>query len=147
MGGGGTLHLSAGTYIFNSLALKGGAPLVVESGPVIIKLAGEGVANSNAVLDFSGGAIVNAGMDPAQVQVQYAGTAMILLSGGSQSSGLIYAPNARVSQTGGSPWFGAIIAGTNDNGGGGALHYDRHLASSFVTLGNYMLSSFTWKKY
>src|SRR5206468_3185904 len=29
MGGGGTLHLSAGTYIFNSLALKGGARLAV----------------------------------------------------------------------------------------------------------------------
>jgi len=31
--------------------------------------------------------------------------------------------------------------------GGAAIHYDRELQKTAYTVGNFMLSSFTWKKY
>jgi len=31
--------------------------------------------------------------------------------------------------------------------GGAAVHYDRRLQKEYLTLGNWMMNSFTWKKY
>jgi hypothetical protein len=33
------------------------------------------------------------------------------------------------------------------NPGSASVHYDAALSSKFITLGNFVLSSFSWKKY
>src|SRR5262249_48005704 len=103
-------------------------------------------------VDLSGGTIVNQSVNPSNLQIQYAGSGQINLTGNSNNqttaaAAVVYAPNASVSLTAGSDWFGSIVARTFDNPGGGALHFDRHLGSVFFTAGNWVLNSFTWKTY
>ena len=47
----------------------------------------------------------------------------------------------------GTDLYGSLMGATMTDTGGMHIHYDRHLAKEFFTIGNYMLSSFTWKKY
>jgi hypothetical protein len=77
----------------------------------------------------------------------YAGSGTISLKGQAQAAGLLYAPNASFSFGGGGDWFGAVIGQTMTDMGGAAVHYDRRLSAQAFTIGNYMLSSFSWKKY
>jgi len=101
----------------------------------------------NTPIDFTGGSVVNSYVDPGFLQIQYAGTGQVQLTGGTQTAALIYAPNASVNITGGTDFFGAIVANTVGETGGAAIHYDRHLLNNFFTVGNPMLDSFTWKTY
>lgn len=98
-------------------------------------------------LTESGGALVNSGFDSSMLQIQYAGTGTVKVSGGVSTAAMIYAPNAGVQLTGGSDFYGSILSKTLDDSGGTDIHYDKSLSSKFSTAGNYMLSSFTWKKY
>jgi hypothetical protein len=142
---GGDLHLTAGTYNINSLSVAGGARVVIDSGPVIIKIAG---VNQNNVLDFSGNAtLVNTTYDASMVQIQYAGTENINLTGGSSFAAMIYAPNADATLSGGSDFYGSIVGATVKDTGGARIHFDRNLAGKFFTAGNPMMSAFSWKKY
>ncbi len=145
LNGGATLHLTAGTYNINSLTESGQGKIVVDSGPVILNVAGSGV--SGAVVDLTGGGVANASLAPTNFQILYAGTGTIKLKGGAQASGLLYAPNASFSFGGGGDWYGAVIGQTLTDMGGAAIHYDRKLKNTAFTVGNYMLDSFTWKKY
>jgi hypothetical protein len=149
----GNVHLStaaAGTkacYNINSLTENGGGTLIIDSGPVIVNLAGVGVS---IPLDITGGGMINS-VTPAynatSFQILYGGTGTIKLKGGGQSIGVMYAPNASYSIGGGADWYGSLIGGTLTDMGGSAIHYDKHLASGGYTVGNWMLDSFTWKKY
>ena len=47
LNGGAVVHLHAGVYELNSLTLAGNARIVVDSGPVIIKIAGQGQDNTS----------------------------------------------------------------------------------------------------
>jgi Tfp pilus assembly protein PilX len=144
--GGATIHLSAGTYTFNSLTLNGGSTIVVDSGPVILQIAGAGVATP---LDLSGGNLTNTtgGYLPENFQVFYAGTGEIKLKGGAEAAGLLYAPNATFNFGGGGDWYGAVIGKYMTDMGGTAIHYDRRLKNTMLIPGPYTLDSFNWKKY
>ena len=52
------------------------------------------------------------------------------LTGGSGSYATIYAPGALVNMSGGSDFFGSIIASTVTNSGGTAVHYDAAFPTS-----------------
>ncbi|MBI3668503.1 MAG: hypothetical protein HY237_01785, partial [Acidobacteria bacterium] len=145
LNGGATLHLTAGTYNINSLLESGQGTIAIDSGPVIVNIAGTSV--SGAVVDLTGGGVTNASLNPMNFQLLYAGTGTIKLKGGAEASGLLYAPNATFSFSGGGNWYGAVIGQTLADMGGAAIHYDRRLQRTAYTVGNYMLSSFTWKKY
>ena len=142
--GTATLHLTAGTYVINSLSLTGNSTVVIDSGPVVINVAGQGETNP---INFSGGNITNPSLNPANFQILYAGTGEITLRGGTEASGLVYAPNATFSFTGGSHWYGAVIGHFMSDMGGTAVHYDRRLNSYAKIPGPYTLDSFNWKKY
>ena len=144
MSGGSIVHLSAGIYSVNRLSLSGGSTLVIDSGPVVFNMGGQG---GGTVVDFSGGALTNASLDPGRFQIQYAGTASIRLSGGTTSAGMVYAPNSPIQLSGGTHWYGAIVASTFNASGGMRVHNDRQLANEFMSVGNYMLGGFSWKKY
>jgi Tfp pilus assembly protein PilX len=142
--GGATMHLTAGTYAINSIKLSGNSAIVIDSGPVIFNVAGTSVATP---VDLTGGSLTNSTLIPTNFQIFYAGSGNITITGGSQAAGLVYAPNASVKSAGGTDWFGAVVANTITDTGGTSFHYDRHLQTSFYTVGNYMVNSFTWKKY
>jgi hypothetical protein len=144
MTGGTTVHLTAGVYNINSLTMSGGSNLIIDSGPVILSVVGAGVGTA---VDLTGGTTSNTTYDPSMFQILYGGTGTVKLAGGTASSATLYAPNAQAQLTGGADFYGSILAASVDVNGGTKIHYDRHLSQSFFTVGNYMLNSFTWKKF
>ena len=141
------LRLSSGTYNINSLSFSGNSFLAVNatSGPAVLNLAG--LPSIATPLDMTGGILANSSLDPSTLQIQYAGTGEIKLAGGSAGAALVYAPNADIKFVGGGAWWGAVIGKLVDDTGGATIHYDRRLQNSFITLGNFMLDSFGWKKF
>lgn len=127
--GGTVAHVSAGTYNINSLTLTGNSVLYVDSGPVVINLAGTGLSANSAVLDSSGGSILNSTGKTSNLGIYYAGANVMKLSGGSGTYALVYAPNAAVSMTGGSHFYGSIVANTVNSSGNTAIHGDLGAAS------------------
>jgi Tfp pilus assembly protein PilX len=132
------------TITVNTISLSGNATLQI-LGTVILKVADQG--NVSNPIDFRGGAVTNASFDPAHFQVDYAGTGGVQLNGGSQTSAMVYAPNAAVTFNGGGDFYGAVVGQTVKDTGGAKVHYDRHLATEFFLVGNALMSSFSWKKY
>ena len=43
--------------------------------------------------------------------------------------------------------YGSILSKTFIDTGGATVHYDTSLSTKFFTLGNYVMTSFSWKKY
>ena len=125
--GGTTAYVSEGVYNFNSLALSGNSVLHVNSGPVVINLAGASLSGGKPAVDLSGGSIVNPTLKPSNLEFFYAGSQGVNLSGGSQAYATVYAPNAPTTMSGGTDFFGSVIAGTLINSGGTALHFDTNL--------------------
>ena len=145
LNGSSELHLRAGIYEVNSLVLNGGAKIVVDSGPVIIKVKGQGVATP---LDLSGGGVSNPSLDPSKLQFVYAGTGNVKITGGSDTAALVYAPNASGAFSGAQTnFYGAIVTKYVTSMGGFSLFYDRRLLNSVMTAGAPMMTSFTWKTF
>jgi Bacterial Ig-like domain (group 3)/Kelch motif/Galactose oxidase, central domain len=132
--GGTVAHVSAGTYNFNSLSLTGNSVLYVDSGAVVINLAGTGLSANSAVLDSSGGSILNSTGKTSNLGIYYGGSNVMKLSGGSGTYALVYAPNAAVSMTGGSHFYGSIVANTVNSSGNTAIHGD--LGAASIAAGN-----------
>ena len=131
------------TININSIKLNGNATLQI-LGTVILNVVGTGQATP---IDITGGSVANLSFDPSTFQVMYAGSGSIKINGGSHTTAMIYAPNASATMSGNADFYGSIVAATFSDTGGGKIHYDRHLASSFFMAGNSMMSSFSWKKY
>jgi hypothetical protein len=141
----GTVHLKAGCYNIDSFTENGQGTLIVDSGPVVINIAGSA---GGTVLDLTGGGVINnAGWDPSLLQIMYAGTGTVAVKGGANATALLYAPNASFSfNSAGGNWYGAVIVGQMTDMGGATINYDRNLQKTAVTIGNWMLDSFTWSK-
>jgi hypothetical protein len=130
--------------VMNSLTMNGNSTIIVDSGPVTIKVAGVGQATP---ITITGQGIVNSSFVPSNLQFIYGGTGDIKLAGGDTSAALFYAPNATSSISGGADLYGAIVVKQLTETGGAAIHYDRRLSNTAVTAGNYMMSAFSWKNY
>jgi Tfp pilus assembly protein PilX len=147
-------NCTAGVYDINSISESGAntsiviAPIPGTSPavylPVILNIAG---VNNSSPVTLTGNSVQNPSLNPMDFQMLYAGTGTISLKGGSQASGLLYAPNASFSFGGHGDWFGAVIGADLTDMGGAAIHYDRRLASTAFMVGPYTLGSFSWKKY
>jgi hypothetical protein len=145
LNGSAVVHLRAGIYEVNSLKLAGNAKIIVDSGPVIVKIAGTGEATP---LDLSGGGVSNPSFDPTQLQFIYRGTGHVKITGGTDTAALLYAPNASAALAGASTHFyGAIVSNTVTSTGGFNLYYDRRLRSSTMTAGNPTMTTFTWRTF
>ena len=154
--GHGQLHLTTGVYNINSLDSSAGS-VIVDSGPVILNVAGykvagdpsSGYSNSTPAVDLSGQSVAaTLGYNPAMLQIQYAGSGIMSLTGGPDMAGLVYAPNATVhNNSNGAEWFGAVIAKTVTDAGHAVIHYDRHLSTTGMFVGPWMIDSFSWKKF
>ncbi len=156
------ITLYAGTYYVNSFTVSGGAMVNIASGPVYLNI---NPANTTALsnpqncqtggpgstpycpFNIQGGSKIVNNTTPANFEIEYGGTGDVVLSGGSSSQAVVYAPSAPVSILGGSPWFGAIIGNTIDDDGGSSIHYDTALQNAFpLPGGGFTQTGFTWSK-
>ena len=146
---GGTLTLSGATVNINSISMTGNSTLNVAQagGPNVINVAGVGFSGNQNVIDTTGGSISNPSFDASKLQIEYGGSASVKVNGGAKTSEVVYAPNATVSLNGNSDFWGAVIGNMVTDNGNNTLHFDRHLSGSFYTVGNTMLSAFSWKRF
>ena len=146
----GTVHLSAGCYNINSLTENGQGTLTIDSGPVVVYIAGSGGTGNpplSTPIDLTGGGLVNTtGFNAASLQFEYGGSGTVKLRGGANSTGVLYAPNSTLTMSGGANWYGAVITGQMTDMGGATINYDQNLQKQAATVSNWMLDSFTWKK-
>lgn len=142
-----------------SFSLADGSLSTYPKANVMMNIAGQSLGSS-LPLDLSGGGDVNtdvatgvvgvstsSGYDPSRFQIAYAGTAEIDMVGNNSISATVYAPNAFVKTVGHGNVYGSILASTFTDTGGAKINYDTSLSTKFTTLGNFMLTSFSWKKY
>lgn len=142
---------SVAVYNINSLSLSGNAtfqlvadPVTGLYGPIIINVTGN---NQSIPISITGNGFSNPTYDPSYLQINYAGTGTIKVAGNGASAAVIYAPEAVVDFKGNGAFYGSVVANTLLDVGNGAIHYDRKLQRKLFTVGNYMLSTFTWAKY
>jgi len=120
------VSFAPGVYTFNSINAPGGIHLTIGDGPVVINLVGQNLG-TKPVLSLSGGStFVTNGGKAKNLVISYAGQSPVELTGGSMAAGFIYAPNAKVTLSGGSGWSGAIVSNTYV-GSGSPLYYDVEL--------------------
>src|SRR5258708_89647 len=147
----GNIVLNGGSYNINSIGsgnLSIGTSALGASG-VTINLAGVNPDGSQMTNPFhlNGPAVVDPTNDASKLQILYAGTGMFDMTGGSQSSMLLYAPNASVTTHGGADIYGSLLVNSVTSAGTPRFIYDTRLQKTIVTLGNFMMTSFSWKKY
>ena len=149
---------SGAQYWINTITMNGGKTLSIAPcptgsigagsyQPIVVNVVD--VNNTSTPIDIGGGSIANASLNPAFLQIQYAGTGQVKVHGGSTAAAVVFAPNAPVELDGAnSSWYGALMVNTLKlNGNGASIHYDRRLANTVATLGNWTIDTFTWSKY
>jgi hypothetical protein len=145
LNGSAVVHMKAGIYELNSLTLNGNSKIIVDTGPVIIKIKGQGV---NTPLDLAGGGVSNPSLDPTKLQFIYGGTGNVKITGGTDTAALVYAPNASGAFNGSSTdFYGAVVTKYVTSMGGFSLNYDRRLQNMVMTAGPPMMTAFTWKTF
>jgi Tfp pilus assembly protein PilX len=131
---------------WNSIHVAGNTTISMTNTLTELNLAGTGLGSSDPVMDFEGNFHTTT-FDPTKFQIMYAGTNEIKLRGSNALAATIYAPNAFVSMASEYDVYGSILAKTFENSGHAMVHYDTSLSSKYFTLGNRVMSSFSWKKY
>jgi len=125
------LVLAPGVYNINSITMAGQSTVTINPvGAVVINVAGTGQATP---VDLEGGGVVNPTAVAGNFQVNYAGTGTIKVAGGASAYEVINAPNAALTFTGGSNFYGSAIGATVDDHGGTALHFDTTLMNNVPT--------------
>jgi hypothetical protein len=149
LSGNAIVKLRGGTYIMNSLNISGNSQIIVEpgTGPVKILLDGRQSGAGSTVLSISGNGIANKTWDPTFLSIEYAGTKGIAMSGNGDTATLLYAPNADANFSGNAQMYGSIVVRTLTASGNMQVIYDVRLKGSSVTVGNPVMSSFTWRTF
>lgn len=146
------VHLSAGTYYFNSVGLIGGS-MTLDSYPVVINLGGNGISGGGTLFTSNSSTTINDGGIPSNLQIVSAAGAglssppVISTSSSLPMYAVVYAPNAYVHLTGSSQFLGAVIGlnVTSDNSGG--FSYDLALQNGLSSPGPYYPISFSRSKF
>jgi Tfp pilus assembly protein PilX len=140
---------TAGTYDINSITASGSLTFQMpSSGQVILNIGG----NGSGALTLSGVTLANANANQVADDfiINYAGTGGFTASGFTSGSAVLYAPNAAVTLSGSTPWYGAIVAKTLTDSGGAAVHFDTALLTAGgigSSPGPYRQIGFTWSKF
>ena len=142
IGGGSTQTVNVNSFNIGSNATMSMATAT----SVTMNIAGQSLGSTKP-LDLSGGGTVNPSYDPSRLQIIYAGTAEMDLVGNNTIAATIYAPNAQTKTTGHGSLYGSVLSSTFTDTGGAHIDYDTNLMTKYQTLGNFMLTSFSWKKY
>jgi hypothetical protein len=92
--------------------------------------------------------VSNPSMVASNLQILYAGTGKFDMHGGATTAMTLYAPNATAETHGSGSIYGSILVSSLAMGTGTTnFYYDRSLDRTAFTLGNYVMTSFSWKKY
>jgi hypothetical protein len=131
----GTITMAGGTvakpavYNINSMSLNGGAKLEID-GPVVINLAGIG-PGADPVLDMAGGSFENNTYIPSDFTINYGGTGVMKINGGSNAYIAINAPNAAITlKSNKAKVYGQVIGKTIDVNGGFTFYWDKSLVDT-----------------
>ncbi len=103
--------------------------------------------NNTPVNVTGGGVFVNQTYDPQLFSINYAGNKESSISGGAATAFVMNSPNADLTLTGGSDFYGSLIVKKLKDTGGTKLHYDKNLGSFYGIAGNPLLTSFSWKRF
>src|SRR6058998_4075434 len=95
---------------------------------------------------LNGTSVVLVIVPPLNMQINYAGSQPIDLSGGSGSYAVVYAPNSPITISGGGAWYGAILGKSFTDSGGSAVHYDRALLDQLLQTGPFRTTSYSRSK-
>ncbi len=142
---GGTTTLQGGVnaahpavYTFNSLDISGGGQLVV-NGPVIINIAYQG--NGSAITMTSANSFVNSSGIASYLTINYCCSGSVNLAGGTGAYAVVNAPNANISFSGGSNFYGQAVGLTiDDTGSATSFYWDKSANISPVTSPYYEIS-------
>jgi Putative Ice-binding-like adhesive domain/PilX N-terminal len=139
-------NLDGGTYNVNSFKTNNNNVLTLTgTNSAIMNVQGTG---QTTPLEFDNNSTFsNASFDPSRMQFVYGGTGLLNLSNNTAICAMVYAPNATVNLANNGDFYGSIIAATTTVNNNGSIYYDRHLTTLVSTVGNWMLSTFNWKKY
>jgi type II secretory pathway pseudopilin PulG len=122
---GATLTLTDSSYFFSSIVLTGNSKLSVPGSPHVNVYLRDS-------LNSTGGTLTNGAGSATALSFTSCGTsatpAYWALTGGTQAYYSVYAPNHVVYATGGSDFYGAVVASIYYATGGAKFHYDAALA-------------------
>lgn len=117
----GTISGKVTMYITGNLNISGSAKIVILPGGSLTVYVSGG-------MNVSGGGIVNETLNPHALTIYGTSSCTsVNYSGSSALYGVIYAPKAKITLSGGSGVYGSIIGNTVNISGGGAVHYDESL--------------------
>jgi hypothetical protein len=119
----------SGDYYWKEVSLSGGGKLILPDG-VAAK-----IYISSRFTVSGGGGVNNRGKLASNLSIIYCDDGVTnpadwTLSGGTEGYFTVYNPATRVSLTGSSPVYGAIVAGQFVSSGGSAIHFDRALLAN-----------------
>jgi Tfp pilus assembly protein PilX len=139
-----------GTDVSKTVDVSSSGTLAVPSNretSFVMNLATSNQNNNTPVNVTGGGVFENQTYDPQLFSINYAGTNASSVSGGGAAAFVMNSPNADLTLTGGSDFYGSLIVKTLKDTGGTKLHYDKNLGSFFGIAGNPLLTSFSWKRF
>jgi len=139
-------NLDGGTYNVNSFKTNNNNVLTL-TGTTAAVMNIQGTGQATPLLFDNNSTFTNASFDPSRMQFVYGGTGLLDLSNNSFLCAMVYAPNATVNLANNGDFYGSSIAATTTVNNNGSIFYDRHLTTTVFTVGNWMLSTFNWKKY
>jgi PilX N-terminal len=138
-----TTKLSGGTYNVTSLVIASNGKLEVPSNAaVIINIVGTGTNAANPLQMGSNSQILNDSQVASNLQINYAGSGVLSLQGGSTAYMTIDAPNGEVDMNGGPALYGSIVADTIHDQGAVSFHYDLNTKNPNSGATYYSLISF-----
>jgi hypothetical protein len=125
------LTLAPGVYNINSLQLTGNGTIQISpaTGAVVINIAGQGFTGSAQPLNLTGNSIDNTSQVASDFRINYPGTQPITVTGNDNAYAVVNAPNAGITVTGNSGFYGSIIGSTITDTGNTNLYYDSALSS------------------
>ena len=155
-----TASSPAGQVNFNSISLSGGSSIglsaTLPSQGAIIGIVGKNPDGTTIAtpVDFTGGTYTSvtgcatcSKYDASMMQIVYAGTGQIKMTGNSGSAATIYAPNALFTLSGTADIYGSVLASRINNTGNANIHYDRRLQHDFYVVGHPIMGTFNWKRF
>jgi hypothetical protein len=126
LGAHASLTLTApGTYVVDCITMGSFGSITTNpaSKAITIYITGTGCASTPLTMN-SHSTINNASGVSENVQIVYNGAGTLSMQGGPQMCAVVNAPNAAVTLSGGSDFFGTIMANSVDDHGGVNLHFD-----------------------
>ena len=121
IGNAGTLTLKPGVYVMNSFSIGGGANIQVSGeGPVQIYVAKSFQLGNGAVVSKSS-------VSPALLQINMAEGSSYEQQGGTQLTGVVYGPGAKLTLSNGSTIYGSMSGSNVRVSGASWVHYDEAL--------------------